>query len=55
MSPNATLDLCYAGSLGWQAYVRFLVWLVVSMAVYLLYSVHQPQPGKSPQYAHQDS
>ena len=34
-----------AGSLGWQAYLRFAVWLALSLAVYLLYSLHQPRPG----------
>ena len=36
-----------AGSLGWQAYVRFVVWLLLSLLVYLLYSIHQPRAGSS--------
>lgn len=28
------------GSMSWQAYVRFGVWMVLSLAVYCLYSVH---------------
>lgn len=32
---------CGAGSLGWKSYARFGVWLVVSMVVYVLYSMHR--------------
>ncbi|KAK9811336.1 hypothetical protein WJX72_002052 [[Myrmecia] bisecta] len=37
----ATIHLI--GSLGWPAYVRFVVWLVVSLVVYALYSVHKAE------------
>ena len=29
-----------AGSMSWQAYVRFAVWLLLSLGVYCLYGVH---------------
>jgi hypothetical protein len=32
-----------AGSLGWQAFARFGGWLVVSAAVYVLYSMHRAE------------
>jgi hypothetical protein len=32
-----------AGSMSWQSYVRFVVWMVVSLAVYCFYSIHAAQ------------
>eukprot|EP00884_Botryococcus_braunii_P001078 jgi/Botrbrau1/10971/Bobra.0383s0025.1 len=37
----ATIHLI--GSLGWQAYVRFAAWFVLSLAVYVLYGVHHAE------------
>ena len=50
---EAVLDICWhpvmhdlgAGSLGWQAYVRFAVWMALCMLLYVLWSIHQPRAG----------
>ena len=31
----------HTGSMGWPAFVRFAVWLALSLAVYCMYSVHK--------------
>lgn len=35
--------MVFAGSMGWQAYVRFVVWMVISLAVYCLYGVRSAE------------
>jgi hypothetical protein len=37
------LRVCHAGSLGWQAFARFGGWLVISAAIYVLYSMHRAE------------
>lgn len=38
--PLPTAQVHLLGSLGWLAYVRFGVWMVLGLALYALYGVH---------------
>ena len=45
--PSAGMLSCLhlIGSLGWPAYVRWLVWFLLGTAVYLCYGLHHTQVG----------
>ena len=47
--------MLHAGSLGWKAYVRFGIWLVLSLLVYVFYGVHSASDAQQERVLHDRS
>ena len=47
--------MLHAGSLGWKAYVRFGIWLVLSLLVYVFFGVHSASDAQQERVLHERS